>query len=298
VPGRGAAAPLAEVAASRVEGPPPHWHLVTYGLSELDAKESDRAEVSGWGFELTLRLVWGDDTPDWAVDLLTSLAAYVWETGHPFAPGHHLDLAGPLQLGSRTDLRAGLVVRDRPLGTLEGPYGSVEFLQLVGLTADELELCRAWSTRGVVGMLATGNPLLVTDLARRSILADPGVAAEIERRRRAEGSGLTELRVASLRWHRRRGRTVVEMGPGTAAALGPALRRELVGAGATFAVVGDTTRLRFAVADEPGLQVDADGPVVEVPLGAVEDLAALFDGRSGRGRLPDWPTLTWHVTQA
>ena len=36
------------------------------------------------------------------------------------------------------------------LPILAGPFGEVQFLQFVGLTADELELCRAWSADGVV----------------------------------------------------------------------------------------------------------------------------------------------------
>ena len=34
----------------------PHWHYITYGLTELYQKESDYAEESGYGFELSFRL--------------------------------------------------------------------------------------------------------------------------------------------------------------------------------------------------------------------------------------------------
>lgn len=33
-----------------------HWHLVSYGLSELFEKVSRQPEISGWGFELTIRV--------------------------------------------------------------------------------------------------------------------------------------------------------------------------------------------------------------------------------------------------
>jgi suppressor of fused len=33
-----------------------HWHLVTYGLSELYVKESANLEESGFGYELTFRI--------------------------------------------------------------------------------------------------------------------------------------------------------------------------------------------------------------------------------------------------
>ncbi|MDQ6946232.1 MAG: suppressor of fused domain protein, partial [Actinomycetota bacterium] len=46
-------APLDQIVGHRVDD---HWHLATYGLSEIDAKESPDPDVSGWGFELTVRV--------------------------------------------------------------------------------------------------------------------------------------------------------------------------------------------------------------------------------------------------
>jgi suppressor of fused-like protein len=263
------------------------WHLVTRGLTELGPKESEDRGRSGWGFELTLRLEVEEDEPDWAVDLLTNLAAYVWTSGHPFAPGHHLDLGGPIRLGTDTALRAATIVRDPVLGAIKTANGSVEFLQVVGLTADELEACRAWRTDGVVGHLARADPHLVTRLGRPSALADPAVAAEVAQRSGSEGSSLTELRVASLRWWTRRvGGTVLTLGAGASAALGPALRRELVGPGASFVVTGDDAVARFTVADTSSFRTVGEALEIAVAPSQVEPLAALFDGRTGRGRLP------------
>ncbi|MHB1534263.1 MAG: suppressor of fused domain protein [Acidimicrobiales bacterium] len=288
--------PLDEVTTHRA-GVPEHWHLVTYGLTELAVKESDDPEVSGWGFELTFRLAGEhDEEPLWAVDLLTNLAAYVWTTRHPFAAGHHLDLGGPIRLGHDTAITAAVVVADPALGRVMGPFGAVEFLQVVGITADELELCRSWSTDAVVQLLQRRDPLLVTDLGRSSSLADPVVRAEIEARAPAEGSSLTELRVATLAWQRRVGRGLtIRLGAGASAALGPALRRELVGAGARFSVVGDHGELRFTVAADPFWRRAGDDVEIDVPLGAVGQLAELFDGRPGWGRRPDWAGLRFQV---
>ena len=301
--------PLAEITAHRLASPD-HWHLVTYGLSELDrpgpgemvvaagAGDPDTA-LSGWGFELTLRVAGTSEEPLWAVELLTNLAAYVWESGHPFAPGHHLDLRGPIRIGTGSALSAAVFVTDPGLGVLEGPLGTVEFLQMVGLTADELELCRSWSTGAVIDLLARDNPQLVTDVARRSLLEDPATAGDAAARARADGSELTELRVATLSWRRGRfGRgATIEMGSGTAAALGPALRRELVGAGAAFGVVGDHAAVRFSVAGRPAWRVEGEQLVVDVPVEEVDGLAALFDGRTGWGRRPALPGLRVHVVR-
>jgi suppressor of fused-like protein len=323
--------PLQEVTTHRLRRPD-HWHLVTYGLSELDDKESDDAGVSGWGFELTFRLAAGvrgrlapgadlggrrgrqtapdptdtdptdtdptdtDPEPLWAIDLLTNLAAYVWTSGHPFSPGHHLDLRGPIRIDGGGDLTAAVIVTDPALGAMKGPFGVVEFLQVVALTADELELCRSWSTDGVVELLARRDPLFVTALDRKSVLADPGVAEEVARRSGGDGSALTELRVGTLSWQSRPfGRLVAQLGAGAAAALGPALRRELIADGASFRIVGDHSEVRFVVSSEATWAADGVRLQLGVPLAEVEQLAALFDGRTGWGRRPAWRALRWRV---
>lgn len=289
--------PLEEVVAYELDGPP-HWHLVTCGLTELHAKESPDRHVSGWGFELTFRVAGGEEPPLWAVDFLANLATYVWTTGRSFSPGHHLDLSGPVRLDSDSSITAAMVVRDPGLEVLAGPYGKVEFLQVVGLTADELELCRSWSTEGVEELLRRDEPLLVTRLDRLSVASDPRWQEEIARRAAADGSDLHELRVGSLRWRRRRGRaTVLEMGAGASSALGPALRRELVAAGASFSVVGDAGRLRFVVAEPAGWSCTSDGTELEVTVAAgdVGELAAIFDGRTGWGRPPGCAGLAVRV---
>lgn len=298
--------PLAEVTAHRV-GAPAHWHLVTYGLSELDEPEEaelavpepdeDDEALSGWGFELTLRVPDTGEEPLWAVELLTNLAAYVWSSGHPFAAGHHLDLRGPMRIGEQTDLTAAAIVLDPVLDILDGPFGTVEFLQVVGLTADELELCRAWNTEAVVDLLARDDPSLVSRLERTSLLEDPAAAGEIAARVASEGSELTELRVGRLSWRKGRlGRGVVlEMGSGTSAALGPALRRELVAPGASFSVVGDAVAVRFVAGGTSGWRSEGSELHIEVPAEDVAGLVALFDGRSGWGRRPGLPGLRVRV---
>ncbi|MBO0703423.1 MAG: suppressor of fused domain protein [Candidatus Dormibacteraeota bacterium] len=296
----GVAPPLEEVTLHRV-GDPAHWHLVTRGLTELDAKESPDPSRSGWGFELTLRLERREDEEagteqEWAVNFLTNLAAYVWTSGNAFAAGHHLDLRGPMKLKTKTSITAAAIVRDPGLDTIDTPYGSVEFLQVVGMHAEELELCRSWNTEAVVGFLAAGDPWLVTRLDRPSLLADPSRAARIARLAARDGSSLTELRVATLRWRTHRiGGAVLTMGSGAAAALGPALRRELIGPGAGFVVISDPLMARFTVSEVPRWRAEGDVVEIGVPLEEVEGLAALFDGRTGQGRRPAWPGLRFRV---
>jgi hypothetical protein len=294
----GGPAPLRVVAVHRLQHPN-HWHLVGYGLSQLDGEipaSGAGGEWSGWGFELTFRVV-SEEEPAWAVDLLVNLAGYVEAGGHPFAQGHLLDLRGPVLVGSESAITAAMFVEDPALGTLEGPYGWIEFLQVVGLTADELELCRQWNAEGVKDLLAREDPLLVTRLDRPSLADDPAIALEIEAARVGEGSSLHELRIATLKLTRRfRRGTVVEMGSGASTALGPALGRELVGAGASFPVVGDTCTVRFSVADTAGWERDTTGIEVLVPLEQVGEVAQLFDGAPGWRSSELWPGLWFRVT--
>jgi hypothetical protein len=261
---------------------PAHWHVVTLGLSDMN-------------FELTLRLPRTDDTvPTWAVDLMVSLARYVRTSGHAFANGHHIDLRGPIKLDSTTPITAAALTIDPTLG----PVAGIEFLQLVGLTADDLELCRSWHTAAVVDLLARRDRFLVTELDRRSLLDDPARREEAAAGVAADGSSLNELRVATLgcAWHGRRHRRLdVTIGAGAATALGPALRRKLNREGASFRVVGDDGEVCFSVAGTPSWRLAGTEVRVDIPLADVDHLAALFNGGAGAGSLAAWPDLRFVV---
>src|SRR3569833_80157 len=73
------------------------WLLVTFGMTELFGKDSDDPEVSGWGYEFTMRVPRdGDEPPQWALKLLQQLVSYVFDKGEPFADGHRMDPGGPI----------------------------------------------------------------------------------------------------------------------------------------------------------------------------------------------------------
>ena len=70
--------PIHGISVYKNAGPSPHWHFVTYGFSELWAKESTDADVSGYGFELTFRptcLAADEKPPNWALNFLQNLGA-------------------------------------------------------------------------------------------------------------------------------------------------------------------------------------------------------------------------------
>ena len=183
--------------------PVPHWHAVSYGMSELYDKQSENPDESGWGFEFTFRI--GRDPaetepPVWAANFLQNLARYVFQTGNWFEPNHHMDLNGPIALDRRTLIQAIAFVEDPELGTIETPNGTVQFLQVVGITPDEYAATQAWSVRDFLELLARRIPLLVTDLDRASVTDDAEVAAAVEEGGRVDGSSTATLALAEFGW--------------------------------------------------------------------------------------------------
>ena len=76
----------------------------------------------------------------------------------------------------------------------------MKFLQVVGITLDELRAKKLWRGAPFLEILESHVPALVTDLARGSILELPGVAEHIRERTRAEGSATGLLYVKAVRW--------------------------------------------------------------------------------------------------
>src|SRR5262245_37995508 len=79
--------PIRGISAYKRLQPIPHWHFVTYGFTELYEKTSENKEVSGWGFELTMRLKASpneEEPPNWTLSFLQNLARYVFGSGNVF----------------------------------------------------------------------------------------------------------------------------------------------------------------------------------------------------------------------
>jgi suppressor of fused-like protein len=142
-----------------------HWHYVTYGLTELWAKEagSDPAR-SGWGYELTMRVV-GDagEPPAWPYQLLEQTARYTHSTGRPFKEGDRLDPGGPITGVDGSSLVGVAFLRDPQLPDRDSDNGRLAFLQMVGITRAELDEMKATTTAAVIARLKSSNPLLITE---------------------------------------------------------------------------------------------------------------------------------------
>lgn len=164
----GSPSPLPAIAAYAGSGPD-HWHFVTYGLSELFEKTSENPDLSGFGFELTLRTPRATDDaapPAWPLRFLQAMGRHVLMTRALLDTGHRIDLGGPVVQGGDTGLTAVACVPDPTLGKIETPFGSVLFLQLVGLTSAELAAMTKLDFKKVVEFLSELDPMGITDPAR------------------------------------------------------------------------------------------------------------------------------------
>ncbi|WP_179352076.1 suppressor of fused domain protein [Winogradskyella vidalii] len=152
-----------------------HKHLVSYGMSELYYdEEKTEEEFSKWGFEFTFRLKpFKEDKgePIWAIQVMNNLARYVFSSGKWFEENHFIPANGPIRRNTETKIVGFVFAVDPELGKIETPHGEVAFLQLVGITEDEVERLKANPTttavEELIKELKETNPLLITDLERK-----------------------------------------------------------------------------------------------------------------------------------
>lgn len=284
--------PIDGLSIYRNDGDPAHWHYVSYGLSELYRKTSDVAEVSGWGIELTFRLRRddADEAPIWPMNLMQNLARYVFDTGNVLLPNHHLDANGPIALETPTELTALLFIEDPELRHADTPNGHVQFVQLVGITADELAAIKAWSTASFVDLWRRDNALVVTDLARRSLLSDPQLRSAVAERTGREGSTLEGINVDVLSWSED-GAPAVTLG----AMAVPSLRTLLSGRvarGQEAWLRGPEAMLVLRPGEIWAHAKDGDRMVITMPRAAASRLSESLAERAGTYMDEDFPGLT------
>jgi hypothetical protein len=175
--------PLPAITVWRTKAPE-GWLYVTYGLSELFDKSSDDPNVSGFGFELTLRIPMapgqngGARPPLWPLRLLQGLGRHVLANRSGFDSGHSLDLGAsivpPNSDGPEGCVLTGLTCLPDPLLTkIQTVHGSLLFLRLFGVTAAELAILGELELGSLVACIAELSPMAITDAGRRSFTEDP-----------------------------------------------------------------------------------------------------------------------------
>lgn len=180
--------PLAEVVVYRATVPVPHWHYVTYGLSELSAKTSSDSKLSGFGVEYSLRLVDPSEKPPlWPIKLLRFLAKQTWETRYPYDPGHSANLPRSVLENDRKGVEALAFYEDEQLRSIDTPTGRLAFVNVIPLMAGEYSLIGSWDADKVAAELRAVQRALLWQPGRKSLLDGPrrkAILARVD----AEGS--------------------------------------------------------------------------------------------------------------
>lgn len=195
---------------------PPHWHYVSFGLSDLhgDGRVHTTDEVenleqrSGMGFELTFRLAKsisngpnahdGDMPPVWPANLLQMLARYVFQTGNRLCAGDNVPWRKSLDNGT-SSIQHMLIAQDAQLNRIESPFGWVDFCQVVGVTEEELDQATWWKGNGILNLLKkdsqTGGEWLITDMKRSQSVFElfPKTLNELKHCLECDGSDLAGI---------------------------------------------------------------------------------------------------------
>uniref|UniRef100_A0A8D8LWK1 Suppressor of fused homolog n=3 Tax=Cacopsylla melanoneura TaxID=428564 RepID=A0A8D8LWK1_9HEMI len=189
---------------------PPHWHYVSFGLSDLHGDgrvHQTNDNRCGFGFEMTFRLKREEEEtapPTWPAKLLQTLARYVFQSGNTLCAGDYASWHYALD-NSESSIRHMLMAEDPQLTATQTPFGVVNFVQIVGVCAEEVKAAQQWSVPGVLNILkrlrGVGGEWLVTDMRRSKIMQelDPQCRSEIEHGIRMEGSNLSGVSTRYLK---------------------------------------------------------------------------------------------------
>uniref|UniRef100_A0AAQ4PSY8 Suppressor of fused homolog n=1 Tax=Gasterosteus aculeatus aculeatus TaxID=481459 RepID=A0AAQ4PSY8_GASAC len=182
-----------------------HWHYVSFGLSDLygdnRVHEFTGADgPSGFGFELTFRLKreTGETAPPtWPAELMQGLARYVFQSENTFCSGDHISWHSPLD-NSESRIQHMLLTEDPQMQPVQTPFGSVSFLQIVGVCTEELQAAQQWNGQGILelmrGVRVAGGSWLITDMRRGETIfdIDPHLQQErVDQGIETEGSNLS-----------------------------------------------------------------------------------------------------------
>lgn len=194
---------------------PPHWHYVSFGLSDLhgDGRVHTTDDIenleqrSGMGFELTFRLVkcvsdgqhGGNGMPPvWPANLLQMLARYVFQTGNRLCAGDNIPWKKSLDNGT-SSIQHMLMADDPQLNRIESPFGWIDFCQVVGVTEEELDQATWWKGNGILNLLRkdvqTGGEWLITDMKRSQSVFElnPKTLNELKQNLECDGSDLAGI---------------------------------------------------------------------------------------------------------
>lgn len=152
-----------------------YWHFVTYGFSELYEKETDDKKISGYGMEFTFKLK-KDNYADEEAEIkcicgiLQYFAKTTFNYGEVFGPYEYLysGQTEGIDTKKQSNITAFITIPDTQFKKLNTPNGTVEFVELIGVTNDEIlaVINKQIDVKGLYKMLGTD----VTDYNRESVI--------------------------------------------------------------------------------------------------------------------------------
>ena len=148
----------------------PHWHYVTSGLSDPTKVEASESGRSGLGYELSFRLKRAPgetDAPEWPWKRLQEMGWGILKTNMKLGVGHYLRRRSAITGGNPpTTLLGYYLIADPRLQPVTSDSGSIEFLQMIGITEEELFACESGEPDEMEAQLLQRSPLGITDLEK------------------------------------------------------------------------------------------------------------------------------------
>ncbi len=149
----------------------PYWTYVTAGLS-TPWLQQEALEVSGFGCELVMKTP--TDSP-WAIQILKSLAFYVFNHTGTLSPGKRVALNGPISVTRESELRNVFIwyVDEAPDCWYILPSGGFGLFSAIGMTEAEARYAESvpeygtWCIQEVLRRLDFGQ---VTDADRKCVM--------------------------------------------------------------------------------------------------------------------------------
>jgi hypothetical protein len=282
--------PLEGVSVYRSTAETPHWHYISFGFSDLEEKESESRDLSGYGFELTFRLEMKETEktpPSWPSHLLNDLAREVFQMGNRMQAGSHMALSQPLESDCDTKLHAITIALDSELGTIKTVNGKIQFLQVVALTLDELDLLKRW---GKDKFLETAKSrigqLLITQMRRKSLCDDRSIARELEEGA-TKGGGSGTIDCPSAEWFFMTRASICL--PQSIIDDFKKQLTERLSSGAELTIRGSECKIVFRNAREPSFSIEDSDLIIELPSPAAKALAEKLTPGSSTHNLDNIP---------
>lgn len=294
----------------------PHWLYVTYGFTDLypddedseddedtdvydninendnyDENDTMEAEndsddddepVSGFGFELTLRLKRGseDTPPGWPINLLQNLARYVFSTGNTFDSGHYLNANGPIALETDTQLTCIGFLTDPELGKINTVNGSMIFLEAIGITEDELNSMMCWNGENFLNELLKYVPYGISDLSRTSLMNQPAFRHAWEQGVARDGSSTSLLYMSELTASLADNKGYLQLGAGHIDQILTLLKAR-IGKDRPFALQCNDTVVCFECAQQPETGTDNDAIIFSLTQENLDEICQLLKPHIG-----------------